>query len=197
MEGSSMELNTRHPDVSINEMFINRWSPRSFKKTPIAAEDISRLFEAARWAPSGSNNQPWRFIYASSGKKREKLNAVLMDSNKIWALEAPLLILVFCLTETSDGREIRTAQFDTGAAWMSLAIQARYMGLYTHAMGGIHRDKAIEFMGKQKSKYESICAIAVGYKDKKDRLSDSLKSREIMSQRMLVSEFVFDGEIDS
>lgn len=192
-----MELNTRHPDVSINEIFINRWSPRSFKKTPIASEDISRLFEAARWAPSGSNNQPWRFIYASSGKKREKLNAVLMDSNKIWASEAPLLILVFCLTSTSDGREIRTAQFDTGAAWMSLAIQARYMGLYTHAMGGIHRDKAIEFMGKQKSKYESICAIAVGYKDNKDRLSDSLKSREIMSQRMLVSEFVFGGEIDS
>jgi nitroreductase len=197
MEVSSMELNTRHPDVSINEIFINRWSPRSFKKTPIASEDISRLFEAARWAPSGSNNQPWRFIYASSGKKREKLNAVLMDSNKIWASEAPLLILVFCLTSTSDGREIRTAQFDTGAAWMSLAIQARYMGLYTHAMGGIHRDKAIEFMGKQKSKYESICAIAVGYKDNKDRLSDSLKSREIMSQRMLVSEFVFGGEIDS
>ncbi len=191
-----MELNTRYPDVSINEIFTNRWSPRSFKKTPIAAEDISRLFEAARWAPSGSNNQPWRFIYATSGKKREKLNGVLMDSNKIWAHEAPLLILVFCLTQTPDGREIRTAQFDTGAAWMSLAIQARYMGLYTHAMGGIHRDKAIEFMGKQKSKYESICAIAVGYKDNKNKLPDSLKSREIISHRMLVSDFVFDGEID-
>ena len=191
-----MELNTRYPNVSINEIFTNRWSPRSFKKTPIAAEDISRLFEAARWAPSGSNNQPWRFIYATSGKKREKLNGVLMDSNKIWAHKAPLLILVFCLTQTSDGREIRTAQFDTGAAWMSLAIQARYMGLYTHAMGGIHRDKAIEFMGKQKSKYESICAIAVGYKDDKNKLPDSLKSREIISQRKLVSDFVFDGEID-
>ena len=119
-----------------------------------------------------------------------------MDSNKIWAHKAPLLILVFCLTQTSDGREIRTAQFDTGAAWMSLAIQARYMGLYTHAMGGIHRDKAIEFMGKQKSKYESICAIAVGYKDDKNKLPDSLKSREIISQRKLVSDFVFDGEID-
>ena len=191
-----MELNTRYPNVSINEIFTNRWSPRSFKKTPIAAEDISRLFEAARWAPSGSNNQPWRFIYATSGKKREKLNGVLMDSNKIWAHKAPLLILVFCLTQTSDGREIRTAQFDTGAAWMSLAIQARYMGLYTHAMGGIHRDKAIEFIGKQKSKYESICAIAVGYKDDKNKLPDSLKSREIISQRKLVSDFVFDGEID-
>lgn len=196
MEGTSMEVNTRYPDASINEIFTNRWSPRSFKKTPIADEDISRLFEAARWAPSGSNNQPWRFVYATSGKKREKLDTVLMDSNKIWACEAPLLILVFCLTEGPDGREIRTAQFDTGAAWMSLAIQARYMGLYTHAMAGIHRDKAIEFMGKQKSKYESICAIAVGYKDNKDRLSDSLKSREIMSQRISVSEFVFTGEID-
>ena len=176
----------RIADYEIDKMFLERWSIKSFLDKSLSKEKISKLFEAARWAPSSSNRQPWRFIYSSAGVNREKMNSILNDGNRVGASKAPLLIFVYAMVETKQGKNNYTAHFDTGAAWMSLAIQARIMGLYTHAMGGIDREKALNLIKNNKHKFESICAIAVGYID-----DSSLKDNpeEIPNQRISVNNF--------
>ena len=140
----------RIADYEIDKMFLERLSIKSFFDKSLSKEKISKLFEAARWAPSSSNRQPWRFIYYSAGVNREKMNSILNDGNRVWASKAPLLIFVYAMVETKQGKNNYTAHFDTGAAWMSLAIQARIMGLYTHAMGGIDREKALNLIKNNK-----------------------------------------------
>lgn len=176
----------RVTDYEIDKMFLERWSIKSFLDKSLSKEQIAKLFEAARWAPSSSNRQPWRFIYSSSGINREKMDSILNDGNRVWASKAPLLIFVYAMLETKEGRNNYTAQFDTGAAWMSLAIQARLMGLYTHAMGGIDREKALNLIKNNKNKFQSICAIAVGYIDE-SALKDN--TEEIPNQRMSITNF--------
>ena len=115
------EKNNRVSQYDIEEMFLDRWSSRSFSPKKIDQEQIGQLFEAAHWAPSSGNRQPWRFVYATDGENRKKFNSVLYDSNAMWAPKAPMLILVFAETKNEEGNNIRTGMFDTGAAWMSLA----------------------------------------------------------------------------
>ena len=176
----------RVADYEIDKMFLERWSIKSFLDKSLSKDQISKLFEAARWAPSSSNRQPWRFIYSSTGVNREKMNSILNDGNRSWASKAPLLVFVYAMVETKEGKNNYTAQFDTGAAWMSLAIQARIMGLYTHAMGGIDREKALNLINSNKHKFQSICAIAVGYIDESE-FEDN--PEEIPNQRISINNF--------
>ena len=158
------EKNNRVSQYGVEEMFLDRWSSRSFSPKKIDQEQIDLLFEAAHWAPSSGNRQPWRFVYATDGENRKKFNSVLYDSNAMWAPKAPMLILVFAETKNEEGNNIRTGMFDTGAAWMSLALQANRMGLNSRAMGGIDLEAAYEAAGVPKDRFTAICAIAVGYR---------------------------------
>ncbi|MBL01504.1 MAG: hypothetical protein CL774_03325 [Chloroflexi bacterium] len=177
----------RHPENNIENFFYERWSSKLFKSKTIDKTQILSLFEAARWAPSSNNAQPWRFVYATKGEFREKINMVMNPYNRKWATKAPLIILVFSKNQ-NDGKENRSAKFDTGAAWMSIAIQAKIMGMNTRAMGGIDHDLAHKVSGLPIGEYSSICAIAVGFSES----DDNDLSENIPSSRVKLEEFIMD-----
>lgn len=128
-----------HRDAAhgVAPLFVRRWSPRSMTGEPVTREELLRLFEAARWAPSSSNEQPWRIIYATRDTPAfAAFFACLVEFNQLWCGNAAAL-LVFASRETnSKGEPNRTHSFDTGSAWMSLALQASMMGLVAHGMAG-------------------------------------------------------------
>jgi len=188
------EKNKRVPRFNINEMFIDRWSSRSFSSQKITQEQIDTLFEAAHWAPSSGNRQPWRFVYATDGEQRERFNSILSDSNALWAPKAAMLVLVFAETKNEEGGNIRTGLFDTGAAWMSLALQANRMGLNTRAMGGIDLDAAYDVAGVPKDRFTSVCAIAVGYRGTKDDIYPRMVKNDFANNRKDFQEITFKNK---
>jgi nitroreductase len=185
--------NSRQASASVEPMFTERWSSKAFSDRQLTDDQIASLFEAAHWAPSSANKQPWVFVYATDGPDRERFNTVLNEGNARYAPKAPLFILVFARTVDVDGRNQRTAQFDTGAAWMSLALQANRMGLNTRAMGGIDRDVAYEVAGVPSDTFESICAITVGYRGTDDDLHPRMAKENQANDRKSVSEIAFKG----
>lgn len=135
--------NPRIPEADVDAVFLDRWSPRSFRPDPLRPEQIQSLFEAARWAPSASNEQPWLFVYAVTAEDRARFAEGLVEWNRRWAPSAPLLGYILARTNLLKGNKPNTtAHFDTGAAWMSLALQARRLGLHAHAMGGSRRERS-------------------------------------------------------
>ncbi len=176
--------NPRKPEAKIDDLFINRWSPRSFSSKPIEDWKIQSLFEAARWAPSSMNEQPWRFIYAKTEEDLETFREIVNESNRRWAKYAPLLmVLATKLNYDYKNRPNSKAEFDAGSAWMSLALRARQLDLYAHAMGGIHPEKAYELLNIPEDEYKVICAIAVGYNDSPDKLPTDLRESEKPNSR--------------
>ena len=177
--------NTRTPECEVDSMFIDRWSPRAFLADPLPEHQIKALFEAARWAPSCFNEQPWFFVYATEPAKREKLIAALVPKNQRWAAKCPLLMFALARKNFQEGgRENRHAPFDTGAAWLSLALQARKLGLYAHAMAGFRQDKAYEILGVSKDDYHIMAAIAVGRKDESaEELPEDIRAMESPNSR--------------
>ena len=119
----------------LDDVFLDRWSPRSFTDEPVTADQLAALFEAARWAPSWMNNQPWYYLYATDGPDREALLGVIMERNREWAQRAPVVGLVVARTAL-EGMMGRTRDFDTGSATMSLIVQATKLGLCVHLLGG-------------------------------------------------------------
>ena len=185
--------NSRKSTASVEPMFVERWSSRSFTDKPLTSDQIASLFEAAHWAPSNGNAQPWLFVYATDGPDRERLNSVLNEGNSRWAPKAPMLVLVFARKVTEDGKNIRTAQFDTGAAWMSLALQANRMGLNTRGMGGIDLDAAYDAAGVPRETFESICAIAVGTRGTDSNLDPGMVKQNFANDRKPAGEIAFKG----
>ncbi len=156
-------VNRRIVDHPVDLQFPERWSPRAFDPKPIPREYLQVIFEAARWAPSSFNEQPWRFLVADGGERLDLFRSLLKPANQIWADKAPVLAFVLVKRHFSlDGKENRTALFDGGAAWMALALQARKMGLYTHAMGGIEVDKIHEKLGVDRRSISSYAASPWG-----------------------------------
>ena len=189
--------NNRVSQYGVEEMFLDRWSSRSFSPKKIDQEQIDQLFEAAHWAPSSGNRQPWRFVYAKDGENRKKFNSVLYDSNAMWAPKAPMLILVFAETKNEEGNNIRTGMFDTGAAWMSLALQANRMGLNSRAMGGIDLEAAYEVAGVPKDRFTAICAIAVGYRGTDEDIHPRMVKNNFANDRKELSEIAFKEQFQS
>ena len=185
--------NSREASATVEPMFVERWSSRSFADVPLTDEQIASLFEAAHWAPSSGNRQPWVFVYATDGPDRERFNSVLKEGNARWAPKAAMLVLVFARKVTEDGKDIRTAHFDTGAAWMSLALQANSMGLNTRGMAGIDRDAAYDAAGVPRDTFESICAIAVGTRGTDDDLHPRIVEQNFANSRKPVGEVAFKG----
>ena len=126
--------NNRTPECEVDSMFTDRWSPRAFLSEPLPEHQIKSLFEAARWAPSCFNEQPWLFVYATEPEQRAKLVSALVPKNQRWAGKCPLLMFVLARKKFQQGgRDNRHAPYDAGAAWMALALQARKLGLARNA----------------------------------------------------------------
>jgi nitroreductase len=186
--------NPRVPEVEVDAMFLDRWSPRAFSSEPVGEQELAALFEAARWAPSCYNEQPWLFLYGRGGDDLERFRSLLVEGNRTWAESAPVLGVVFAKRHFDrNGKPNRHFAFDTGAAWMSLALQARKLGLYTHAMGGFDEDRSYEVLGVPKQKYEAMVAIAIGRRADAARLPDQLARMENPSDRKPLTEIAVEG----
>ncbi len=179
--------------VSIDPVFLDRWSPRSFQPDPITREELLPLFEAARWAPSANNEQPWTFVYALAPEDRERFLAPLAPGNRAWASRAPALVYLFARKRTRNGSAYPASSFDTGAAWMSFALQARMRGLDTHPMGGFDPAAAFEATGVDPKDHDVMIAIAVGRRGKAEALPSQLAAREHPSDRQHLGTLVHEG----
>lgn len=183
----------RQPAYDIDPIFIHRWSPRSFSNKPVSDEILFSLFEAARWAPSANNEQPWRFIVARSKEAKETFYDFISPGNRLWCEKAPVLALILSHKLNQKGQTNRTHAFDTGTAWGYLALEAVKKGLVTHPMGGFDPEKAREIL-KVPEAYDIHAVIAIGYQGDKNALPEKLREREKPSQRRPLHEFLFEGQ---
>lgn len=183
----------RKASYDIDPIYVNRWSPRSFLDKEVPEDILHSVFEAARWAPSAANIQPWRFVTARKQTDRERFLTFINEGNVAWCKKAPVLIAVISKTdsETTGGHNPAHA-FDTGTAWGYLALEAFRKGLITHAMGGFDREKAKEVLNIPEN-YNVHAIVALGYKGEKDLLMEQYRDREKPSSRKEVQEFMFEG----
>jgi len=187
--------NPRIPTVDIDSQFLDRWSPRAFDPTPLSDEQLAALFEAARWAPSCYNDQPWLFLYAVTAEDRARFAEALLPANQLWTARAPLLLFVLCRRRFAhNSQENRHAPFDAGAAWLSLALQARKLGLHAHAMAGFSRQKAYEILGVPTEDYDIMAAVAVGRRGAAELLPADVAAREKPSERKPLAEVAKEGK---
>lgn len=189
----TVSANPRVPSAEVNPLFVDRWSPRSFSDEPLTDSEVASIFEGARWSPSSFNRQPWLFVYETDGPDREVFDSILMPGNQVWATRAPLIGFIFANTKTPEGRRPRTSQFDTGAAWMALALQARSMGIYTHGMAGIDNDAAYEKLGVSSEYYTVMCGFVAGRIGPREALPSDLQERESPNDRKPLSEISHKG----
>ena len=179
------ERNQAHPKVL--DLIVERWSPRSFDQSAMPQEDLDVVLEAAGWAPSAFNAQPWTFLYAHRGDANwERFLSLLVDFNRTWAKDAS--VLVFAVSDSlmrKDGGETSQSHshsFDVGAAWALAALQASAMGYHTHGMSGVHFDKAkTELNIPDDHRLEA--AFVIGKKAPKENLPEALQAREVQSGR--------------
>lgn len=191
---SLQRANPRVPEVEVDAMFVDRWSPRAFDPSPLSESQISTMFEAARWAPSCFNEQPWLFRYAVTAKERQRYLTALVDKNRLWAQHAPLLLFVLARRNFSfNAKPNRHAAFDAGAAWMSLALQARRLGLYAHGMAGFSVEKALEILDLDGEEFEVMAAVAVGRRADATALSGDLAAAEHPNERKPLAEVALQG----
>jgi nitroreductase len=182
--------------VPVHELIRRRWSPRAFSELPVEPDKLLSVFEAARWAASASNEQPWAFLVAAQedAKNYEDMLGVLVDFNRGWANKAPVLILTLAHTRfEKDGKPNRHAFYDLGQAAANLSIQATALGLTTHQMAGFNAEAARERFAVPEG-WEPVSVIALGYAGDPDSLTEKLRQREIAPrQRKPLETFVFSG----
>lgn len=184
----------RRADHPIDNLFLDRWSPRAMSGEPIAQEDLMTLFEAARWAPSSYNNQPWRFLYARRDTEQWALFFdLLVEFNQSWARNAAVLVL-FISKNTFDmsGELSVTHSFDSGAAWENLALQGWLKGLVVHGMQGFDYERArTDLHVPEGFKVEAM--VAIGKPGSVDVLPPELRERELPSDRRKLEETICEG----
>lgn len=183
-------------DFPVHQLIRERWSPRAFADKPIPTDVLRSLFEAARWAPSSSNEQPWAYIVATKEDKAnfDKVLGALVEFNAGWAKNAPVLaIAVTELAFAKNHAPNRNAQYDTGAATALLSVEATARGLGVHQMAGFDPQKARQAFGIP-LEWDAIAALAIGYPGSPDTLPQPLKDRELAPRmRKPISEFVMTG----
>ncbi len=187
----SMEVFADHP---VHELITKRWSPYSFDARSVPDEDLRSLFEAARWAPSSYNEQPWNYIVAKKENPEEfqRLLSCLVDGNQAWAKAAPVLALgIARLRFARNDQPNRAAIHDLGLAAGNLVVEATARGLWVHQMIGILPDKAREIYAIPEG-YEPLTGIAIGYAGDPKALPEGLRERDLARRpRKPLKEFVF------
>ena len=180
-----------HP---IDALFLDRWSPRAMSGDTIAEEELMLLFEAARWAPSSFNNQPWRILYARRDSEHWPLFlGLLVESNRVWAGNAAALLLFISKTTFDhNGKPARTHSFDTGAAWENLALQAILRGYVAHGMQGFDYGRAKTELGIP-DEYQVEAMVAVGKPGERDSLPEKLREIETPNDRRPLAQTVCEG----
>lgn len=191
----------RTADHAIAPIFLDRWSPRAFTGEAMPQDTLLSLFEAARWAPSAANGQPWYFVYGHRGTAAfQTIYDTLDEGNRRWADKAAVLIVIVSQTHRKNAagemRPAYTHAFDTGTAWGYLALQAIHAGYHTHGMGGIDRDKAKEVLGIPDG-FRVEAAVAIGKIAPRETLPEDLLKREVPSGRKTVAEFVSEGRFNA
>ncbi len=185
----------RKPTHPIHPLLLSRWSPRAMTDEEISDEELMSLFEAARWAPSSYNGQPWRFIYAKRNTPHWKnLFELMGEFNQTWTKHAAVLVVVISKkTFDFNGKPARTHSLDTGSALENLALEATSRGLVTHGMEGFDYDKAKRELGIPDD-YTVEAMIAIGKRGKKEILPKEMQEREQPSDRRPLKEFVMEGK---
>ena len=190
-------MTTRKADRPIDPRFLDRWSPRAFDGAPMPVDDLLTLFEAARWAPSAFNSQPWRFLYARRDQPEwEAFLDLLIPFNRDWAASASVLVYILSdsLIATSWGGEqvSHSHSFDAGAAWACLALQASALGYQAHGMSGVDFERARDVLAVPE-RFRIEAAVAIGRIGDPAILSEKLRARETPSDRRPLAETVFEG----
>lgn len=194
-DSSSEEISrSRKPDYPINPLILNRWSPRAMTGESLTDAELFPLFEAARWAPSSYNAQPWRILYVKRETSHwENLFDLLVEGNKEWCAKAAVLGLFFSRkTFERNNKPSHTHAFDAGAAWENLCLEGTGRGLVVHGMEGFDYAKARLLIPDG---YEVHAMFAIGKHALKSTLSKELQARELPSTRKKISEFIFEGKI--
>lgn len=185
---------TRHSAYPVNSLILNRRSPRAFSHEKLTDREIKTLFEAARWAPSSYNDQPWMFLYAQKGTSSwDRFYDLLVPFNQAWAAAADLLVVVLSRTTFAEtGKPSATHSFDTGAAVQNLALQAESMGIAVHAMGGFDAQRARTELAIP-DEYAIEAMIAIGKPGNPDQLPVELRALEKPSDRKPLAEIIKEG----
>lgn len=185
----------RKSEYPVSPLFLNRWSTRAFSTRKVSDQDLYTVLDAAHWAPSSYNDQPWRFIVAKTEEQLSTFHSFLNEFNLTWASSAPVLIVVASDKLRENGDPNGAHAFDAGAAWASLAIQATILGLHTHAIGGFDRNKAREILNVP-DHIELHAVIALGYLGDKSVLPEAIQQREVPNDRRPLNELVFEGKFE-
>lgn len=189
----------RQPEHEVDALFVQRWSPRGFKQTAIDHATLKQFFEAARWAPSAWNSQPWRFVYALTNTPHwNTLFETLSEYNQSWAAQASALVLVlskktFLPPNQQDAVNLTSHSFDTGAAWAHLALQASLKGWHTHAIGGYDQAQVRQRLHIPED-YQLEAIIVIGQQGSKHHLPQGLQDREQPTPRRSIERFVAEGK---
>jgi nitroreductase len=185
---------TDHP---IHSLIAERWSPYAFAEKPVPVTELQSLFEAARWAPSSYNEQPWRYIVATQQEAAEfeRLLACLVEGNQAWARNAPVLALgCTSLRFALNGKPNAAAIHDLGIASATLTFEATARGLHVHQMIGILPDKARSTYAVPDD-FQPLTGLAIGYAAPADTLPEKLRERDLAPRvRKPLREFVFAEE---
>lgn len=197
------DSNTRTSEHPVEPLFLDRWSPRAFTGDSMSREDLLTILDAAHWAPSAANSQPWRFVYAlRDGEHWDRLFGLLNEYNQSWAKTASALVVIISKTHYSspgaaEEKPSRSHSFDTGAAWGMLTLQAVQSGYFAHGMAGVHFDKANEALDIPQQGYNVEAVAAIGRLASPDTLPEPLRGREVPSTRVPLSTVAFDGRFSA
>jgi nitroreductase len=183
----------RQSTLPIERIFVDRWSPRAMSGEELTGDELLTLFEAARWAPSSMNNQPWRMLYAPRNSRHWALFFdLLAESNKVWCARAAALVVVLSNTTFENGKPCRTHSYDSGAAWMSMALQGSRMGLVVHGMQGFDYERSRTALNIPDG-YQVEAMAAIGRPGKTEELPEQLQARETPSDRRPLAQSICEG----
>lgn len=186
----------RTPTYPVSPLFLERWSARSLTGEGIAETELLTLFEAARWAPSGFNQQPWRFVYARRDTDHFSLFLnLLAETNRAWAEKAAAIVFVLSekrFERNGEWHDSTSHAFDTGAAAFSLSLQASILGWNTRTVGGINRADAKLALGVPDD-YSINVAVVIGRRGTLEELPEKYRAREVLTDRLPLDRIVAEG----
>jgi nitroreductase len=187
-------MTNRQTHTALDRQFLDRWSPRAYDGSVIPDADLQTILDAARWAPSSYNYQPWRLLYATRDSADwQRFLDILIPFNQSWAKDSS--VLIFIISETTMGspdKPNHAHSFDAGAAWAQLALQSHLSGYHAHGMVGFDLEKARTELGVPDG-FRIEAAIAIGRMGDPANLPEGLRAREVPSDRKALDEVAYPG----